>query len=358
MPAAETLARRTAAMIHSIVILMISLAAASEKSVQHGAEQTAAPQHAGPKAAVEALARAYRARSIDQYAALLTADYRFHWVNVAQPAQYSGGFDREFEVGSTHAMFTGGAAHNGKPGMRPADSISVVIGELAESTDPEHPDSSEFYRVISANPFHLHVYIAGTKGFDVSDNVEYFHVVRGDAAVLVAGQAADSKTWYIRRWLDDMSGLARTLAQTQGTCDQQSASKSSANGAASGAAVSAADGAANGAANAAANAAAVSAPPAPIAGMRTPIALAIHPLGNPACPTLEISCDIPGTERAQVEVFDVTGRRLAKQALDAPQPGTVVISAGAGVELRPGAYWVRLTQGARTPSTRMVVVAR
>jgi hypothetical protein len=353
-------------MINSIVLLMISLAAASETPVQHGAAQTASPQHGNPKAAIEALARAYRARSIEQYAALLTADYRFHWVNAAQPAQYSAGFDREFEVSSTRAMFTGGTAHDGKPGMRPADSIGVAIGELLETADPEHPDSSEYYRVVSANPFHLHVYISGTKGFDVSNNVEYFHVVRGDAAILVAGQPADAKSWYIRRWLDDTSGLANTLAQTQGTCDPQSASKSSANGAANGAASGAANGAANaaasgaanGAANAAANGAAVSAAPSMNTGMRTPIALAIHPLGNPACPTLDISCDIPGTEPAQVEVFDVTGRRIAKQQLDAPKPGTVVISAGAGVELRPGAYWVRLTQGARTPSTRMVVVAR
>lgn len=39
-------------------------------------------------------------------------------------------------------------------------------------------------------------------------------------------------------------------------------------------------------------------------------------------------------------------------------PGTFELQAGAGVHLGPGAYWLRLTQSARRPSTKMVVVTR
>jgi hypothetical protein len=99
----------------------------------------------------------------------------------------------------------------------------------------------------------------------------------------------------------------------------------------------------------------------PRSGAGPPIAvsaLAIRPLLNPACPRLEVTCDLPGAEPARVEVYDVAGRLVNRRDVPVAAAGRVTVEAGAGTSLRPGVYWVRLGQAARRPSTRMVVVAR
>ena len=96
---------------------------------------------------------------------------------------------------------------------------------------------------------------------------------------------------------------------------------------------------------------------APAAPAAAAFALAIHPLGKPACPLLEVTCDLPGTDPASLEVFDVMGRRVARQVFAVPAPGTRSFGASAGASLEPGAYWVRLTQGPRH-TTSMVVAAK
>ena len=125
--------------------------------------------------------------------------------------------------------------------------------------------------------------------------------------------------WYIRRWLEDLNGLATALGKVDGDCAQaDSALKTRA---------------------------------------LATLPLSIHPLGNPACPTLDIACDLPAAGPARIEVFDVMGRRLQQKDFDVAAPGTMKLQAGAGVHLAPGAYWVRLTQASRH-TTRMVVVAK
>ncbi|MBI5711682.1 MAG: hypothetical protein HZC42_15470 [Candidatus Eisenbacteria bacterium] len=69
-------------------------------------------------------------------------------------------------------------------------------------------------------------------------------------------------------------------------------------------------------------------------------------------------CDLPGVEPARLDVYDVMGRRMNHLDFAVPAPGARKIQAGAGARLVPGVYWVALSQAARKPSRRMVVVAR
>jgi hypothetical protein len=57
-------------------------------------------------------------------------------------------------------------------------------------------------------------------------------------------------------------------------------------------------------------------------------------------------------------VIDVTGRLVNRREIVASRPGTVLVSAGEGARILPGMYWVRLSQGARGFTTRMIAVAR
>ena len=159
-------------------------------------------------------------------------------------------------------------------------------------------------------------------------SLHVFHVVRGDAAVLAPGQTPDPDRWYIRRWLEDVSGLRRALRERRGDCGEREAVAEP--GAAAGLAGDA----------------------------RVPATLGIRALTNPACSALRVSCDLPGSEPARLEVYDVSGRLVNTRRVAVKAAGNFTVDAGAGVHLLPGVYWVRLGQAARRPSTRMVVVAR
>jgi hypothetical protein len=216
-----------------------------------------------------------------------------------------------------------GLEHDGKSVIPRPDTIVVTADGFRESADPEHPDSTGHYRVVAVLRFSFDIRTAGRKELTALPALQVFHVVRGDAAVLATGQGADSTRWYVRRWLEDLDALAAALGEVDGDCGQADSAVAT-------------------------RVRAALAPALP---------LVIHPLGNPACPTLDLACDLPAAGPARVEVFDVMGRRLANRELEVAAPGTIKIQAGAGVHLAPGAYWVRLTQAARS-STRMVVVAR
>jgi len=239
-------------MLVSPAINLLVALAGSVAATDRGVPATS-PGPDSPITAIQSLARAYSDRSMEDYAALLTADYRFHFSS-----------KREIDVG----VFVDGFTRE---------------HELKSASGPA-----------------LHV----------------FHLVRGDAAVRAEGQPTDHGRWYVRRWLEDVEGLTLALAENRGRCGEPA--------------------------------------PRPRAPARsegstrpagTPVDLAIHPLGNPACPTVDLTCDLPGSEPALLD-------------LPNPPPGTVRVEAGAGARIVPGVYWVRLSQGARRPTTKMIVVAR
>lgn len=270
-----------------------------------------------PIQSVRAFADAYTQRSLEKLAGLLAGDFHFTTSDARMAALiHEVSRERELQVASN--IFNG-HIQDGKVVMPAADSVLFTVDGFTENADPEHPDSTGHYRVVAVTRFATIIKVPDRKDFMSVPALHVFHVVRGDAAVLASGQAADSTRWYIRRWLEDVSGLATALGQVEGDCAQADS--------------------------------------AVAAKALATLPFGIHPLGNPACPALDIACDLPAAGPARIEVFDVMGRRLQQKDFDVAAPGTMKLQAGAGVHLAPGAYWVRLTQASRH-STRMVVVAR
>ncbi len=277
----------------------------------------------GPTAAIEDLARAYRAMSVDGIEAVLTADYRFH-AQRNGPLGFTFGASREDEIQVIRHMLVG-TPGDSRAGMARADSVGMSFDGVTQGVDPEHPDSTQNYQVLVVTRAQWGLRMVDGRRMWNTPSLHVFHVVRGDAAVLVAGQTADPERWYIRRWLEDVSGLRKSLGAQKGECGEQ---------------LPVADA---------------------ITAARTPAMpgmLGVRALTNPACAALRVSCDLPGGEPARVDVYDVSGRLVNSRQLVVKGPGNVTVDAGTGTRLLPGVYWVRLAQAARTPSTRMVVVAR
>lgn len=272
-----------------------------------------------PKAAIRCLAQAYNERSLERFGSVLSADYRFHFaVGDAAGAGYLNGFDRTHEMRAARSLFTG-VDENGAPARIVARSLRVTVGGMDEGADPEHPDSLASYRVVVVRRMALRVTTPSGERIELLPADHIFYLVRGDAAQCAAGQPALANRWYIRRWMEDWHAVEQALAATDGRCEE--------------------------AGNAATD-------PALAA------AFGVRALDSPLCPTLEVACDLPTAEPATLEVYDLQGRRLARQVLHPSAPGTMRVPAGSGARFPPGAYWLRLSQGQRPPSRRMVIVAR
>jgi len=279
---------------------------------------------AGPQAAVERYFGAWRDRSPDEIAAVLTADYTAHMYDreLRDLGSFLSGSGRDMEIRVQRNLLTG-SRQDGRLVMAPFDTVTMFADGFSEAPDPEHPDSAGFYRVILVRRVQGHFGRRDGTHWDIQNGLNIFHVVRGDVAALAEGEPADSSRWYIRRYIEDMRSVDHDLGDRPGHCGDEPPS-------------------------------AVASPASPA----TPLTLAIHALTNPACATLELRCELPSSDPASVDVYDVTGRLVNHRDVPVPQPGPLTIAAGEGARLLPGAYWVRLVQARQTPITRMVVVAR
>jgi hypothetical protein len=283
----------------------------------------------GPSAGLEKLAQAYRNLSVAGIDAMLTRDYRFHAIgaNAENLLRFTDGYTRENELESVRGMLEG-VTRDGRVIMPKADSVGMSFDGILPGVDPEHPDSTQHYQVLTVTRAQFGIRLANGRHLTNQPCRHVFHVVRGDVALLAPGQPADPDRWYIRRWLEDVSGLRTALNEKRGDCGERDPG--------TGPAV------------------ASGRPPGP--GL--PRTLGIRALTNPACSALRVSCDLPGSEPARVEVYDVSGRLVNTRQLEVKAAGNLIVDAGAGAHLIPGVYWVRLGQAKRHPSTRMVVVAR
>jgi len=273
---------------------------------------------AAPEDALLLFKQAYEQKSVPAFADLVSDDYRFHSSAMVM-SRFAEGFSRDFELRSLGGMFNGVKRPDGSE-MPAADSIAIHYGEVMNSEDPEHADSLDHYRVLCVSSFQMDAVLASERIIHTDPGLHVFHMVRGDAAVLAPGQTGDADRWYIRRWLENLDGVNAALAGMQGGCGESFVAGS---------------------------------PAAPKARL-----LGIRALTHPACARLELMLDLPGTEPVQVQVLDVTGRVRNTREIAVARAGEHKIDAGEGASLTPGVYWVRVRQGDRKPSTRMVVVAK
>jgi hypothetical protein len=95
-----------------------------------------------------------------------------------------------------------------------------------------------------------------------------------------------------------------------------------------------------------------SGPPRPAAAA---VALArIWP--NPSNLPLHVTFALPESGPATLELVDVAGRSVIAQALGSPGAGLYDATFGAGASLRPGTYWLRLSQGSGRAASRVVIL--
>jgi hypothetical protein len=306
--------------MNPIPVSALVLATMATLTAPPASSQTSYPA-TSPTATITRLAEAYDARSVPRMDALLTADYRFHFSRSdLSGSAWANGLSREFDMRSTTNLFALNPVETGNPDSPRLDSLYVLVGAVEAGVDPEHPDSSCQYRVAIAHDFRLRLVFTDGRATMLTPSLHVFHVVRGDAAVCMPGQPADTSHWYIRRWIEDVDAITIALSRMDGECT---------GGAEESQPVAIAPG---------------------IVGLRA--------IGAPLCPTLKVLCDLPGSEPAVLEVYDVLGRRLARRVVTPQSPGSVLVEAGSGRHFTPGAYWVRLTQGRRPPVTRPVTVAQ
>jgi hypothetical protein len=77
---------------------------------------------------------------------------------------------------------------------------------------------------------------------------------------------------------------------------------------------------------------------------------------NPVRDDLRVTFILPTEAAAELEVFDLTGRRIACASLAAPNPGTHHLRLADARRLEAGVYWLRLRQGVDVAQSRVVVV--
>jgi hypothetical protein len=77
---------------------------------------------------------------------------------------------------------------------------------------------------------------------------------------------------------------------------------------------------------------------------------------NPALERARVAFSLPGSGPAKLELLDVTGRRVAHQAIAGGAAGRRVVELTPDAALAPGLYFIRLQQGGRTLLRRGTVV--
>lgn len=291
-----------------------------------------------PIAAIVSLMSAYERMDLESYAALLTADYHFD----SDDSELAGSeLTREAEIAAADHLFHGMPPTG--TGTRPAArSISVRTGSWSTTARVEPGQSSPREAMVMARDVVLEIEFADGSAICTGPTLQCFEVVRGDRAVLPPGAHGDTLHYFVRRWSECTRGSCeRALALAAGgvsTSGEPDAGRTRA------------------------------APDSASTQVREEVArrdslalaaphrvLTLRPTENPCRSELRMALSIPGPESARLEVFDVTGRRIAARDLDAGAPRTLVLTIGSR-ELRAGVYWLRLRQGMRSVNSRVVLV--
>jgi len=174
-----------------VLVSLISLCSPAHPASSQGA----------PRALLAEFERAYEARDVAAYGAVLSADFRFYFGDEENRTRRPDGWAREDELASADHLFHGFVDRTGI--ARPAaEAIAIDLGSVTIACDPEHPDDSARYALATANEVSL-VIDFGAAGRDVAVGRHLFWLVRGDAAQLDANQAGETERWYIRRWIEN-----------------------------------------------------------------------------------------------------------------------------------------------------------
>ena len=77
---------------------------------------------------------------------------------------------------------------------------------------------------------------------------------------------------------------------------------------------------------------------------------------NPAASAARIAFSLASDSPAILELYAVDGRRIARREVGSLGPGDHVVDLGGASQVRPGIYWIRLTQAGKTISAKGIVM--
>jgi hypothetical protein len=165
------------------------------------------PQADSPVHLVQRLEGSWKFQDLPEYRKLLAEDFRFRFSPLSDPMlvdRYPNwGVDDEVE--SARHLFEGFTNSSGEL-VPAAIQIELTLVGIAFEDDSTHADSTAHYRKVVVASMVGTIEFPGQSEpliYSLSSRQEFL-LVRGDAAVLAQGVAADSTRWYLRRW-DDLS---------------------------------------------------------------------------------------------------------------------------------------------------------
>jgi hypothetical protein len=160
----------------------------------------ALPLNDTPEGAVQRMMLAYAARNLDEYAAMLTADYKFTSIDPDFGAAFPLGSTRADEIRMAEHLFHGFTDASGVAHPR-AVSIALTVGPLVapgfgRSELQARPDS-ELVQLV-APVMHMIVSLEGGETMTIAGPFE-FTLVRGGHARMTGSMGAEVPAWYVRR---------------------------------------------------------------------------------------------------------------------------------------------------------------
>jgi hypothetical protein len=153
--------------------------------------------------------KSYEFQDLPAYKYLLTSDFRYTFSLASDPLLYNQypNWGLDDEILSTQHLFEGFTNTEGKY-FAPASDIQMDLVGVTYTGDFTHADSASHYQKVIVTDVNMTIEVPNPPSTDplvyqISARHE-FYIVRGDAAVLDAGQEARADRWYIRKW-DDLS---------------------------------------------------------------------------------------------------------------------------------------------------------
>ena len=170
------------------------------------------PQATTPANALTRFEATWEYGAVDDYDAMLTADFRFLFSAKADPdlaTQWGSSWTRVDELAAASHLKLGFL--DGEGVFQPAATlVALVLVDTQIAADPAHPDSAEWYQVATVPALNASITLVGDEERLISAPQE-IHLVRGDAAVLAPGQEARTDRWYLSRWEDKANPLGATI---------------------------------------------------------------------------------------------------------------------------------------------------
>jgi hypothetical protein len=270
------------------------------------------PAPDSPIGAIRRLAWAYENKRLEEYGRLFTADFRFHFSDPDLIDIYPEGWCREDELASAQHLFEGFVNPEGRY-LPAAESIELTMADPEESAVISGQASRAHRRVLVPS-VRLVVRLPG--GALIADRQPHeFWLVRGDEAALGEGRAACLECWYVYKWVESPAEIAPT---------EEYENRGSGGLAA-------------------------------LDTARQGLRFALHPITpNPCRQPVFVSFVLVSSEVAHLQVFDAQGRLCSTSSVGhlGPGPHRVVLRQ----RLAPGIYWIRLRQGVRMTSTKLVAL--